>query len=90
MTCGVGCRHDSDPASLWLWCRPAATAPFRPLAWEPSYAAGAALEKDKKKFFFNKNLNIENIFVLLSSFWAFFFSLFKAVTAAYGSAQARS
>ena len=27
----------------------AATAPIRPLAWEPPHAAGAALEKTKKK-----------------------------------------
>ena len=27
-----------DPALLWLWCRPAAVAPIRPLAWEPPYA----------------------------------------------------
>ena len=33
---------------LWLWCRPAATALTQPLAWEPPYAAGAALEKAKK------------------------------------------
>ena len=26
-----------------------ATAPIRPLAWEPPYAAGAALEKAKRK-----------------------------------------
>ena len=38
-----------DLALLWLWCRPVATAPIRPLAWEPPYAAGAALEKAKKK-----------------------------------------
>ena len=36
-------------ALLWLWCRPAATALIRPLAWEPPNAAGAALEKTKKK-----------------------------------------
>ena len=29
----------------------AATTPIRPLAWEPPYAADAALEKDKKKLF---------------------------------------
>ena len=29
---------------LWLWRRPVATAPIRPLAWEPPYAAGAAQE----------------------------------------------
>ena len=54
MSCGVGRRHSSDPVWLWLWRRPAATAPIGPLAWEPLYAAGAALEmakrqKDKKK-----------------------------------------
>ena len=44
MSCGVGCRRGSDPALLWLWCRPVATAPIGPLAWEPPYAAGAAQE----------------------------------------------
>ena len=38
-----------DPVLLWLWCRPAAIAPIRPLAWEPPYAAGAAQEKAKNK-----------------------------------------
>ena len=49
---GVGRRHGSDPVLLWLWCRPAAVAPIRPLAWEPPYAAGVALKikKFKKKF----------------------------------------
>ena len=32
-----------------IWCRPAAVAPIRPLAWEPPYAAGVALKKQKKK-----------------------------------------
>ena len=45
----VGHRRSSDPRLLWLWCRPAATAPIRPLAWEPPYATGAALEKAKIK-----------------------------------------
>ena len=51
-SCGVGCRRGSDPALLWLWHRPAATAPIRPLAWEPPYATGATQEiakKDQKK-----------------------------------------
>ena len=54
VSCGVGCRRGSDPALLWLWRRPVATAPIQPLAWEPPYAAGAAQEiattttKDKK------------------------------------------
>ena len=28
MSCGVGCKHGSDPVLLWLWCRPAATTPI--------------------------------------------------------------
>ena len=36
-----------DLALLWLWCRPAATTPIRPLAQEPPYATGLALEKTK-------------------------------------------
>jgi len=45
---GVGRRRGSDPAWPWLGCRPVATAPIRPLAWEPPYAAGAAQEKAKR------------------------------------------
>ena len=33
---------------LWLWRRLAAAAPIRPLAWEPPYAAGATLKRQKK------------------------------------------
>ena len=43
-----------DPALLWLWHRPAATAPIRPLSWEPPYATSAALEKRPKKKKINK------------------------------------
>ena len=49
MSCGVGCRHGSDMVLLWLWCRPAVEAPFRPLAWEPAYAVGVALKRLKTK-----------------------------------------
>ena len=49
MICGVGGRCGSDLALLWLWCRPAAVAPSRLLAWEPPYATGVALKKKKKK-----------------------------------------
>ena len=49
MCCGGGHRRGSDPELLWLWCRPVATAPTGPLAWEPPYAASVALEKTKKK-----------------------------------------
>ena len=38
-----------DPVLPWLWRRPAATAPTGSLAWEPSYAAGAALKRQKTK-----------------------------------------
>jgi len=50
VSCGVDHRSGSDTALLWLWCRLTATAPIRPLAWEPPpYAAGAALEKAKRQ-----------------------------------------
>ena len=47
MNCGVGCRHDLDPALLWLWRRPVATVPITLLAWEPPYAMRAALKRKK-------------------------------------------
>ena len=34
-----------DQVLLWLWCRPAAIAPIRPLVWEPPYAAGVVLKR---------------------------------------------
>ena len=49
MSCGVGHRHGLDPTLLWLWRGPAATALIPPLAWEPPYASGAALEKAKRQ-----------------------------------------
>jgi len=55
VSCGVGCRRGSDPTLLWLWHRLAATAPIRPLAWEPPCAAAAAQEIAKK----NKNKKIK-------------------------------
>ena len=54
MSCGVGRRHGSDPALLWLWRRPVATALIRPPAWEPPHAAGVAPEKAKRQ---NNNNN---------------------------------
>ena len=53
MSCGVGCRISWDLALLWLWCKPAATALIHSLAWEPLYASGTALNRQKKK---KKNL----------------------------------
>ena len=49
VNCGVDHRLGSDPALLWLWGRPAATALIRPPVWEPPYAVGAALKRPKKK-----------------------------------------
>ena len=43
-----------DPALLWLWRRPETTAPIRPLAWEPPYASGVSLKRQKTK---NKQTN---------------------------------
>ena len=49
MSCGVGRRCGLDLALLWLWRRPVAMAPIRPLAWEAPHAAESALEMAKKK-----------------------------------------
>ena len=49
MSYGIGDRSASDPKLLWLWCRPAATAPIRPLVWEFPCAAGSGPRKGKKK-----------------------------------------
>ena len=45
---GVGHRHSSDPVLLWLWCKLAAVALIRPLAWElPSATTAALIGKNK-------------------------------------------
>ena len=72
MSCGVGCTHGSDPALLYLWRRPVATALIQPLAWEPPYAAGVAQEiatttttkrqKKKKNVFYLLAIKLENKF----------------------------
>ena len=54
-----------DLALLWLWHRPVATAPTRPLAWESPNAMGVALkrqqqQKKKKKKEDKGNLNLNN------------------------------
>ena len=49
MSYGVGHRRGSDLVLLWLWHKPVATAPTRPLAWEPPYASGVALKRQKDK-----------------------------------------
>ena len=49
MSCGVGHRHGSALALLWLWCRVAAVDPIGPLAWELPNASGEARKRQKKK-----------------------------------------
>ena len=55
-----------DLALLWLWRRPAAAALIRPLAWEPPYAAGAALKRPEKKITENRNIHLSYSYSSLS------------------------
>ena len=59
MSRGVSHRRGSDLALLWLWRRLAATAPIRPIAWEPPYAAGVALKRQKTKTCFIVYFSVE-------------------------------
>ena len=43
-TCGLRIRRCCE-----LWCRPGATAPIRPLAWESPHAVDVALKRKKEK-----------------------------------------
>jgi len=54
MSCGGGHRCGSDPALLWLWHRPVATAPILLLVRETRHATGAALKDKKTKHFLKK------------------------------------
>ena len=48
MSCGVGRKHGLDPELLWLWRRPAATAPIRPPSLRTSICRGSGPTKGKK------------------------------------------
>ena len=48
-SCGVGGQCGSDLVLLWLWRRLAAGAPILRLAWEPPYATGSALKRQKDR-----------------------------------------
>ena len=63
-----------------LWYRPATIAPIRPLAWEPPYAAGAALKKKKQ------NKRTRDCGITVREQCLFFL---MAACAAYGSSRAR-
>ena len=69
MSCGVGCRGGSDPKLLRLWCRPAAIALIRPLAWELPCASGKAIKRKKKLVFDNL------VYHVCSYFFLFFLEL---------------
>ena len=49
LCCGLWLQPQLDLAMVWLWCRPVATAPIQPLAWESPYVMGAALKRQRKK-----------------------------------------
>ena len=54
VSCGVGHGRGLDPTLLWLWGRPVASALVQPLAWEPPYAMGVDLKRQKSKTTKNK------------------------------------
>ena len=60
MSCRVGCRHSLDLLLLLLWCRLVAIALIKPLAWEPPYAMGVTLirQKEREK---RKSVVLENL-----------------------------
>ena len=49
MSCGVGHKCSSDPLLLCLRYRLVATALIETLTWEPLYASGTALKRQKKR-----------------------------------------
>ena len=42
--CGSKTQLGLDPELLWLWSKPAAVAPIRPLPWEPPHTSSVALK----------------------------------------------
>ena len=69
MTCGVGLRHSLDLALLWLWHGLAAVALIRPLTWEPLYAMGETLKRQK-----SQKKKIENVPLKLTTVFVFTFA----------------
>ena len=56
---GIGHRCSSDPVLLWLWYRPAASAPIGPLVWELPSATGAVIKgKIRKDIYWNSSFAI--------------------------------
>ena len=71
----AGCRGGSDLALLWLRCRPVTTGQIRFLAWEPPYAAGAALKSKKKE----KQKKKEIIIIINKLFYSFFQLIWQVI-----------
>ena len=69
MSCGIGHRCGSDLVWLWLWCRPTAAAPIRPLAWELPYATGVALKRQKRQINKRKHKNESLEFCYFGQFY---------------------
>ena len=59
------CRSKTQ---LALWCRPEAVAPIWPLAWEPPYAAGMALKRQKNKIILQRSCVCSPPFICLFSY----------------------
>ena len=66
MSCGVGHRHRSDPELLWLGRRLAAVVLIGPLDWEPPYAMGVALKREKKNIEPTFHVLICHLYILFS------------------------
>ena len=74
MSRGADRRRSSDPALLWFWRRPEATALIRPLAWEPPYAVGAALKR-------HTHTHTQKVIERTSLVFGFFSSVFRSKAA---------
>ena len=74
MSCGVGGRHSSDLALLWLWCRPAATAPD----WTPSLGTSMCCKSSPKKIKKKKQKTKNKGQSLKLSLWSYVFQIFVA------------
>ena len=67
MSCGVGHRHSSELVLLWLWSRPVATTPIRPLSLGTSIYHGCSPKKKDKR----QKIKIKNIQYCLISFQSY-------------------
>ena len=74
MSCCVGCRCGSDQTWLRLWCRLAAAAQIRPLAWVLPYARVTPSKDTHKKKHSNFHQNSQC--TIPSLLHSFFFNVF--------------